>query len=259
MDVLSALDRPEWQALRLSLLVALIAVAIALPLALGGAFIVSRSRLPGRSANNAALHLPLMLPPIVVGYLLLVLLGVKGPIGQPLFDAFGLRIAFTIKAVVIATAVMILPVMTRSIRLGLDMMDRGLQAAARTLGASRMDAFASITLPLLGPGILAAAALGITAALGEFGAVIIFAANIEGETRTLPLAIYTALQAPGREASAARRPAVDARDRVFGQDRLAIVELEVRSQAERPGKPVRRDLLGFNHLALQRQSLVDAV
>jgi molybdate transport system permease protein len=204
MDVLAALDQPEWQALRLSLLVALIAVAIALPLALCGALVVSRSRLPGRSVINAIMHLPLMLPPIVVGYLLLVLLGVHGPIGRPLFDGFGLRIAFTMKAVVIATAVMVLPVMTRSVRLGLDMMDRGLEAAARTLGASRADVFTSITLPLLAPGILAAAALGFTAALGEFGAVIIFAANIEGETRTLPLAIYTALQAPGGEASAAR-------------------------------------------------------
>jgi molybdate transport system permease protein len=221
MDVLSALDQPEWQALRLSLLVALIAVAIALPIALGGALVVSRSRLPGRSAINAALHLPLMLPPIVVGYLLLVLLGVRGPIGQFLFDAFGLRIAFTMKAVVIATAVMILPVMTRSIRLGLDMMDRGLEAAARTLGASPTDVFASITLPLLGPGILAAAALGFTAALGEFGAVIIFAANIEGETRTLPLAIYTALQAPGGEASAARLAALSI---VFALSGLAISE-----------------------------------
>jgi molybdate transport system permease protein len=204
MDIHALLDAPEWEALRLSLLVALIAVAIALPLAVAGAWLVSRSRLPGRGAVNALMHLPLVLPPIVVGYLLLVLLGVRGPIGRVLFEAFGLRIAFTTKAVVIATVVMILPIMARAVRLGLDAVDRGLEAAARTLGASRADVFASITLPLLLPGILTAAAIGFTAALGEFGAVIIFAANIEGETRTLPLAIYTALQAPGGEASAAR-------------------------------------------------------
>ena len=203
-----ALEAPEWEALRLSLTVALIAVACALPLALGGALIVARSRVPGRGAVNAALHLPLVLPPIVVGYLLLVLLGLRGPLGRPLFDAFGLRLAFTMKAVVIATAVMILPVMARAVRLSLDTMDRGLEAAARTLGASRADVFLSVTLPLVMPGLVAAAALGFTAALGEFGAVIIFAANIEGETRTLPLAIYTALQAPGGEASAARLAAL---------------------------------------------------
>ena len=208
MGIPAALEAPEWEALRLSLTVALIAVACALPLALGGALIVARSRVPGRGAVNAALHLPLVLPPIVVGYLLLVLLGLRGPLGRPLFDAFGLRLAFTMRAVVIATAVMILPVMARAVRLSLDTMDRGLEAAARTLGASRADVFLSVTLPLVMPGLVAAAALGFTAALGEFGAVIIFAANIEGETRTLPLAIYTALQAPGGEASAARLAAL---------------------------------------------------
>ncbi|MBV9740407.1 MAG: molybdate ABC transporter permease subunit [Hyphomicrobiales bacterium] len=201
-------DAPEWQALRLSLLVAALAVAIALPLAVAGSWIVSRSRAPGRGVVNALLHLPLVLPPIVVGYLLLVLLGVRGPIGHLLFSIFGLRIAFTVKAVVIATAVMILPVMARSTRLALDAIDRGLEDAARTLGASRADVFGSITLPLMAPGVLAAAAIGFTAALGEFGAVIIFAANIQGETRTLPLAIYTALQAPGGERAAARLAAI---------------------------------------------------
>jgi molybdate transport system permease protein len=201
-------DAPEWEALRLSLVVAALAVAIALPFAVAGAWIVSRSRAPGRGAVNALLHLPLVLPPIVVGYLLLVLLGVRGPIGRLLFETFGLRLAFTTKAVVIATAVMILPIMTRSTRLALDAIDRGLEAAARTLGASRADVFASVTLPLMAPGVLAAATAGFTAALGEFGAIIIFAANIEGETRTLPLAIYTALQAPGGESAAARLAAI---------------------------------------------------
>ncbi|MBV9519502.1 MAG: molybdate ABC transporter permease subunit [Hyphomicrobiales bacterium] len=201
-------DAPEWEALRLSLLVAALAVVIALPFAIAGAWIVSRSRAPGRGAVNALLHLPLVLPPIVVGYLLLILLGVRGPIGHLLFSMFGVRIAFTTKAVVIATAVMILPLMARSTRLALDAIDRGLEAAARTLGASRGDVFASVTVPLMAPGVLTAAAIGFTAALGEFGAVIIFAANIEGETRTLPLAIYTALQAPGGESAAARLAAI---------------------------------------------------
>jgi len=204
MDIHALLGAPEWEALRLSLVVAMIAVAFGLPIAVASAFLVARSRLPARAALNALMHLPLALPPIVVGYLLLLLLGIRGPVGRVLFAAFGVRLAFTMKAVVIATTVMILPIMTRAVRLGLDEIDRGLEAAARTLGATRSDVFASITLPLLMPGILAAAALGFTAALGEFGAVIIFAANIEGETRTLPLAIYTALQAPGGETSAAR-------------------------------------------------------
>jgi len=208
MDLHALLDAPEWEALRLSLFVALIGVAIALPVAIGGAWFVARSRAPGRGVVNALLHLPLVLPPIVIGYLLLVLLGVRGPLGSLLYAAFGLRLAFTTKAVVIATAVMILPVMTRAVRLALDAIDRGLEIAARTLGASRADVFATITLPLMAPGILAAAAIGFTAGLGEFGAVIIFAANIEGETRTLPLAIYTALQAPGGETAAARLAAI---------------------------------------------------
>ncbi|SDR63172.1 molybdate transport system permease protein [Rhizobiales bacterium GAS191] len=200
----SWLEAPEWEALRLSLFVGLIAVMIALPFAVAGAWFVARSHAPGRGLVNALLHLPLMLPPIVVGYLLLVLLGARGPVGRLLLEAFGLRLAFTTKAVVIATAVMILPIMARAVRLGLDAIDRGLETAARTLGATRLDVFASVTLPLMAPGILTAAAIGFTAALGEFGAVIIFAANIQGETRTLPLAIYTTLQAPGGEAAAAR-------------------------------------------------------
>ena len=204
----ASLEPPEWAALRLSLFVASIAVVAALPFAIAGAWFVARSRSPGRSLVNALMHLPLMLPPIVVGYLLLVLLGAHGPVGSLLAQAFGLRLAFTVKAVIIATAVMILPIMARAVRLGLDAIDRGLETAARTLGATRRDVFLSVTLPLMAPAILTAAAIGFTAALGEFGAVIVFAANIAGETRTLPLAIYTALQAPGGEAAAARLAAI---------------------------------------------------
>lgn len=204
----AVLGAPEREALRLSLSVALIAVAIALPLAVAAAWIVARSRTPGRGLLNALIHLPLVLPPIVVGYLLLLLLGIRGPLGSLLYAAFGFRIAFTMRAVIIATAVMILPVMVRAVRLGLDAIDRGLETAARTLGASPVDVFATITLPLMAPGLLTAVAIGFTAALGEFGAVIIFAANIEGETRTLPLAIYTALQQPGGELAAARLAAL---------------------------------------------------
>jgi molybdate transport system permease protein len=207
LDV-ARLGAPERQALALSLEVAAAAVCFALPVAVAGAWFVARSRAPGRGLVNAILHLPLVLPPIVVGYLLLILLGVRGPVGSLLFDAFGLRLAFTTKAVVIATATMILPVMARTVRLGLDAIDRGLEVAARTLGAGRADIALTVTLPLLAPSLVAAAIIGFTAALGEFGAVIVFAANIEGETRTLPLAIYTALQVPGGEAMAARLAAL---------------------------------------------------
>jgi molybdate transport system permease protein len=213
MDLHALLDAarlgaPERQALALSLGVALAAVCLALPVAVAGAWFVARSRAPGRGAVNAILHLPLVLPPIVVGYLLLVILGVRGPVGSLLLGVFGLRLAFTTKAVVIATATMILPVMARTVRLGLDAIDRGLEVAARTLGAGRADVALTVTLPLVAPSLLAAAIIGFTTALGEFGAVIIFAANIEGETRTLPLAIYTALQVPGGEATAARLAAL---------------------------------------------------
>ena len=194
----------EWQAIRLTLDVAVWAVLIDLPLALGLAFALSRGRFPGRGALDTAVHLPLVLPPVVVGWLLLLLFGLHGPIGAWLHSWFGIRLVFTRAGAELACSVMILPLMLRAIRLSLEAVDPGLEQAARTLGAGAWDRFLSITLPLAAPGVLVAAITGFAAALGEFGAVITFAANIPGQTQTLPLAIYSALQSPGGEAAAAR-------------------------------------------------------
>ena len=194
----------EWQAIRLTLIVASRAVLADLPVALGLAFLLSRVRFPGRGVLDTVAHLPLVLPPVVVGWLLLLLFGLHGPVGALLHDWFGIRLVFTRTGAELACAVMILPLMLRAIRLSLEAVDPGLEQAARTLGAGAWDRFLSITLPLAAPGVLVAAITGFAAALGEFGAVITFAANIPGQTQTLPLAIYSALQSPGGEAAAAR-------------------------------------------------------
>jgi len=149
-------------------------------------------------------HLPLVLPPVAVGYLLLVLFGSRGMIGGWLQRAFGIELVFTRNGAALATAVMSFPLMIRAIRLSLETVDGGLEQAARTLGAGGLDRFVSITLPLMLPGLLAGGITAFSAALGEFGAVITFVSNIPGETRTLPLALYTALQSPGGEQEAAR-------------------------------------------------------
>jgi molybdate transport system permease protein len=149
-------------------------------------------------------HLPLVLPPVVVGYILLLLFGARGPIGGWLERVFGIELIFTRNGAALATAVMSFPLMVRAMRISLENVDRGLEDAARTLGAGAFDRFASITLPLMLPGVLAGAITAFSAALGEFGAVITFVSNIPGETRTLPLALYTALQTPGGDSEAAR-------------------------------------------------------
>jgi molybdate transport system permease protein len=149
-------------------------------------------------------HLPLVLPPVVVGYLLLVLFGVRGPLGSWLDEHFGVQLVFTSGGAALATAVMSFPLVVRAIRLSLEGIDPGLEDAARTLGAGPWDRFFTITLPLMLPGVLAGSVIAFAAGLGEFGAVITFASNIPGETRTLPLALYTALQTPGGDALAAR-------------------------------------------------------
>jgi molybdate transport system permease protein len=194
----------EWQAIRLTLTVAARAVAADLPLALGLAFVLSRCRFFGRGALDTVAHLPLVLPPVVVGWLLLLLFGLHGPIGAWLHQWFGIRLVFSSAGASLACGVMILPLMLRAIRLSLEAVDPGLEQAARSLGARPWDRFLTITLPLAAPGVLVAAITGFAAALGEFGAVITFAANIPGETQTLPLAIYSALQSPGGEETAAR-------------------------------------------------------
>ncbi|MCO6416844.1 molybdate ABC transporter permease subunit [Siccirubricoccus sp. KC 17139] len=198
------LSPEEWQAVRLSLEVAARAVLVNLLPAIAAAWVLARCRFPGRLLLDAALHLPLVVPPVVVGWALLLLFGVRGPIGAPLQEWFGIRLVFSTAGASLATAVMNFPLIVRAVRLGLEAVDPGLEAAARTLGAGPLDRFLTVTLPLMSPGILAGAVTAFAAGLGEFGAVITFASNIPGETQTLPLAIYAATQTPGGEATAAR-------------------------------------------------------
>lgn len=196
------LEAHEWLALRTSLAVASLAVGIGLPLAIAAAWLLARRRFPGKVAFDALVHAPLVLPPVVVGYALLLAFGVRGPIGAWLEAVFGVRLVFTTGGAALAAGIMAFPMMVRAVRLSFEAIDPGLEVAARSLGAGPLDRLCSITLPLALPGILTAAIVGFAAALGEFGAVITFAANVPGETQTLPLAIYSALQVPGGEATA---------------------------------------------------------
>jgi molybdate transport system permease protein len=200
---MSMLSPEEWEAVWLTLAVAARAVAFGLPLAVLVAWVLTRYRFPGRAAVNALVHLPMVLPPVVTGWLLLIVFGIRGPIGVLLHDWFGIRLVFTTAGASLACAVMTFPIMVRSVRQSLESVDSGLEQAARTLGAGWLDRLVNITLPLASPGILVGAIVGYATCLGEFGAVITFAANIPGETQTLPLAIYAALQVPGGEAKAA--------------------------------------------------------
>ena len=202
------LSADEWEAVRLSLSVASRSVAFGLPLAILAAYALARGRFVGRPLLDALVHLPLVMPPVVIGWGLLLLFGVRGPIGSVLQDWFGVRLVFTTAGAALATAVMAFPLMVRAIRLSLEGVDPGLEAAARTLGAGPFDRFVTVTLPLMAPGVLAGAVVAFAAGLGEFGAVITFASNIPGETQTLPLAIYAATQVPGGEATAAKLSAV---------------------------------------------------
>jgi molybdate transport system permease protein len=194
----------ELEALVTSLLVAARATVFALPLAILVAWMLARPRLPGRLVLNALAHAPLVLPPVVVGYVLLLVFGVKGPVGGFLLRALHLRLAFTGWGAALAAGVMAFPLMVRALRLSFEAIDPGLEIAARSLGARGLDRFLNIALPLAAPGVAAAAIIGFAACLGEFGAVITFAANIPGETQTLPLAIYAALQSPDGDAMALR-------------------------------------------------------
>jgi molybdate transport system permease protein len=198
----------ELDALRLSLSVALRSVLFSLPFAVAIAWVLARGRLRGRVLLDAFVHLPLVLPPVVVGYLLLLLFGMRGPIGRWLYEQFDIQLVFTSAGAALATAVMTFPLMVRAIRLSLEGIDPGLEDAARTLGAGAWDRFFTVTLPLMLPGILAGAVTAFAAGLGEFGAVITFVSNIPGETRTLPLVLYAALQSPGGDALAARFAAI---------------------------------------------------
>jgi molybdate transport system permease protein len=200
---MSMLSPEEWEAVWLTLVVAARAVCFGLPLAVLTAWTLTRYRFPGRGLLNALVHLPMVLPPVVTGWLLLIIFGIRGPIGSLLQEWLGIRLVFTTAGASLACAVMAFPIMVRSIRLALDSIDGGLEQAARTLGAGWLDRLINITLPLASPGILVGGIVGYATCLGEFGAVITFAANIPGQTQTLPLAIYAALQTPGGEAKAA--------------------------------------------------------
>jgi len=180
------------------------AVGFGLPLAVLTAWVLARTRFPGRSLLSVLVHLPLALPPVVTGWLLLITFGIRGPIGSVLHDWFDVRLVFTTAGASLACAVMTFPVMVRAVRLSLEAADPALEQAARTLGAGRLDRLCNVTLPLASPGILVGGIVGYATCLGEFGAVITFAANIPGQTQTLPLAIYAALQVPGGEATAAK-------------------------------------------------------
>ena len=186
----------------------MVAVVLTLPPAYGTAWLLARRRFPGRVLLDSAVHLPLVLPPVVTGWLLLLLFGRSGPIGGWLEEHLGITLVFRWTGAALAAAVMALPLMVRAMRLSIEAVDRRLEEAARVLGASPWRAFLTVTLPLSAPGIAAGAMLGFARSLGEFGATITFASNIAGETRTLPLAIYSGLQMPGGEAQVARLAAI---------------------------------------------------
>ena len=192
-----ALTPLEVEAIMLSLRVAGWAVLISLPLGIAVAWLLARHRFPGWAVVNGLVHLPLVLPPVVVGFVLLLLLGRQGPLGAWLDDWFGITLAFTWQGAAVAAAVVSFPLMVRAIRLSIESMDRRLETAARTLGAPPVWVFVSISLPLMAPGVLTGAILAFARCLGEFGATITFVSNIPGETRTLPLALYTYTQVPG--------------------------------------------------------------
>ncbi len=198
------LTAAELDALRLSLQVALVAVAASLPVAVLAAWVLARLDFPGKSLVDAFVHLPLVLPPVVIGYFLLLVFGTKGPLGAWLYEVFGIRLIFTRWGAALAAAVMSFPLMVRAIRLALEAVDRRLEAAARTLGATRLDVFFSVTLPLMLPGIVSGCIVAFAAALGDFGATITFVGNVQGETQTLSLAIYSLAQSPDGDAAALR-------------------------------------------------------
>jgi molybdate transport system permease protein len=198
------LSPEEWTAVRLSLLVASVATAASLPFGLLVAFLLARGRFWGRSALDTLVHLPLILPPVVTGYLLLLGFGRRGPIGAFLAEHLGIVLSFRWTGAALACAVMGFPLLVRAMRLSIEAVDRRLEDAAGTLGASPPLVFLVVTLPLILPGIIAGMILCFAKAMGEFGATITFVSNIPGETQTLPTAIYTLTQVPGGEAGAMR-------------------------------------------------------
>jgi molybdate transport system permease protein len=202
------LSPDEWNAVRLSVKVAIVAMFASLPFAVALAMLLARREFWGKSLLNGIIHLPLVMPPVVTGYLLLLAFGKRGPIGAFLWEYFGFTFSFRWTGAALACAVMGFPLMVRAIRLSIEAVDRKLEAAAATLGSNPLMVFASVTLPLALPGIIAGMILSFAKAMGEFGATITFVSNIPGETQTLPSAIYSLTQAPGGDAGALRLTAV---------------------------------------------------
>ena len=221
----------EWQAVLLSLQVATLATLASLPLGLGVAWLLARRRFPGRALLDGLVHLPLILPPVVTGYLLLLAFGRKGVFGAPLAE-LGIVFAFRWTGAALACAVMGFPLMVRAMRLSLEAVDRRIEQAAATLGASPGRVFLTVTLPLALPGVLAGAVLAFAKAMGEFGATITFVSNIPGETQTLPSAIYSLTQVPGGEAGALRLTLVSI---ALSMTALLASELLARRLARRLG------------------------
>lgn len=201
------LSAEEWDAVRLSLKVATVAMLASLPFAIWVAWLLARREFWGKSLLNGLVHLPLVLPPVVTGYLLLLSFGTRGPIGS-VFAEFGIIFSFRWTGAALASAVMGFPLMVRAIRLSFEAVDTKLEAAAATLGANRAFVFLSVTLPLIVPGIIAGMILCFAKAMGEFGATITFVSNIPGETQTLPSAIYSFTQVPGGDPEALRLTAI---------------------------------------------------
>jgi molybdate transport system permease protein len=220
----------DWEVITLSLKIAIVAVIVVLPFAFGLAYLLARGRFPGRTLLDAIVHLPLVLPPVVTGWLLLIAFGRTGPIGGWLDRWFGITVMFRWTGAVIAAAVMALPLMVRAMRLSIEAVDRRLEGTARTLGAGPWRTFFTITLPLSRAGIVAGLVLGFARSLGEFGATISFVSNIPGQTRTLPIAIYTALQVPGGEETVTKLAIISV---ILSLGALVASELIVRTQAAR--------------------------
>jgi molybdate transport system permease protein len=202
------LSPSEWDAVRLSIRVSIWATVASLPLGIVVAYVLARKEFWGKAALNGLVHLPLILPPVVTGYLLLLTFGRRGPVGAFLYEHFGIVFSFRWTGAALACAVMAFPLMVRAIRLSIEAVDRRLEAAAGTLGANPLWVFATVTLPLILPGIITGMILAFAKAMGEFGATITFVSNIPGETQTLPSAIYTFTQVPGGNAGAMRLTAI---------------------------------------------------
>lgn len=222
----------EMEALRVSLKVSFWSVVWSFPVALALAWLLARKDFTGKAVLNAVIHIPLVVPPVVIGYLLLILLGRQGAIGRLLNDWFGVGLVFTWQGAAIAASVVAFPLFVRPIRQALEAVDPRLEEAAITLGADRRQAFFAVTLPIVLPGVITGALLFFARALGEFGATITFAANIPGETQTLPLALYTATQTPGGDPIALRL--------VFLSLALAVAALLLSEWLTRRSSTVRR-------------------